>query len=104
MGFISNINLINLDQKNLSEYETNHDLQDDVFHWYPYQRIMYKVTSNGELEKFWYEIEDHHSFHSQSINLYNFEIVNPQGQASKSFHNFSRVSDYKLRDCKLLII
>lgn len=31
--------------------EEERDMQDSVFHWYPYQKIMYTVTIDGTIEK-----------------------------------------------------
>lgn len=39
-------------QSNPQSYEEDQDMQDNTFHWYPYQRIMYVVSKSGEIERF----------------------------------------------------
>lgn len=46
------MSFFSLVQSNVSAITNPEFLHDEVFHWYPYQRIMYKVTANGDLEKF----------------------------------------------------
>lgn len=39
-------------QSNPQSFEEDQDMQDNTFHWYPYQRIMYMVSKSGEIERF----------------------------------------------------